>query len=139
MMYPILFPTGQWGWDPMAHHNSQFSTSSRNRITQLQYYCYRLAFRYSEFSAIHRSGKLFQQYIVDAFVKTEAGRLAFIASYQSQLRVECYQDLLDHVHLPAAALNAAIGRIVTPPSSYVGSLSNMQEGYQDAIAIDLPR
>ena len=42
----------------------------------LQFYSYRLAIR-QNFSGIHYGGKLFQQYIVDAYVKTEQNRLAF--------------------------------------------------------------
>ena len=86
MMYPVLFPTGLLGWNPSLQHNQAFQTASRIKLTQLQYYSYRLAIR-PEYSAIHRAGKLLQQYIVDAYVKTEAERLKFIQLHQSQLRV----------------------------------------------------
>ena len=135
MMYPLLFPNGQLGWDLTEPHNPSYATSSRKTVTQLQYYSHRLAIRSHQFSAIHRSGKLMQQYVVDAYVKTEAARLSFYANHQSQLRVECYQGLMDHVQSQAAALNATVGRIVILPSSYTGSPRNMQQEYQDAMAI----
>ena len=47
MMYPILFPTGQFRWDPTQLHNDGFRTSTRIKITQLQYYSYRLAVPYT--------------------------------------------------------------------------------------------
>ncbi|CAF4840695.1 unnamed protein product, partial [Rotaria sp. Silwood2] len=53
----------------------------------LQFYSYRLAICQT-FSAIHYAGKLFQQYIVDAYVKTEQNRLAFHRQNQKTLRVE---------------------------------------------------
>ena len=134
MMYPLLFPTGQFGWDPAMQHNPAFQTASRKKLTQLQYYAYRLAVRPS-FSAIHRGGKLLQQYIVDAYVKTEAERLKFVQLHQSQLRVERYQGLMDHIHNEAAANNMEVGKVVILPSSFAGSPRNMQQEYQDAMAI----
>ena len=134
MMYPILFPTGQFGWDSSQLHNPAFRTASRNKLTQLQYYSYRLAVR-PGFSALHRAGKLLQQYIVDAYVKTEAERLTFIQSHQSQLRVDRYQGLMDHIHNEAAANNMEVGKVVILPSTFAGSPRNMQQEYQDAMAI----
>ena len=134
MIYPLLFPTGQFGWDPTKQHNAAFQTLSRVRLTQLQYYSYRLAIR-PDFSAIHRSGKLLQQYIVDAYVKTEAERLTYIKTHQSNLRVERYQGLMDHIHNEAAFHNLDVGKIVILPSSFPGSPRNLQQEYQDAMAI----
>ena len=134
MMYPVLFPTGLFGWDPSLQHNQTFQTASRTKLTQLQFYSYQLAVR-PNFSALHRAGKLFQQYIVDAYVKTEAERLKFIQLHQSQLRVEKYQGLMDHIHAEAEALNKEVGKVVILPSSFAGSPRNMQQEYQDAMAI----
>ena len=51
--------------------------SKRHAITLLQFYSYRLAMR-NTFSVIDYAGKLFQQYVVDTYVKTEASRLEHI-------------------------------------------------------------
>ena len=134
MLYPLLFPNGQFGWDPSLQHNPQFATACRTRVTQLQFYSYQLAIR-NQFSAIHRARKLFQQYVVDAYVKTEAERLTFISTHQTQLRVECYQGLMDHIYTQASTLDASVGRVVILPSSFAGSPRNMQQQYQDAMAI----
>ena len=134
MLYPLLFPSGQLGWDPSLQHNPQFATTCRNKVTQLQFYSFHLAIR-EQFSAIHQAGKLFQQYVVDAYVKTEAERLTFISTHQKQLRVDCYQGLMDHIYLQASNLNASVGRVVILPSSFAGSPRNMQQHYQDAMAI----
>lgn len=52
-----------------------------------QFYGYRMAIR-DGFSLIHCSGKVFQQYPVDAYVKTEGCRLFFIRNNQRQLRAD---------------------------------------------------
>ena len=89
MCYPILFPGGDLGWHDGMRHVEEYRTATRSRVTMQQFYGYRLAVRVG-FSPIHRSGKLFQQYIVDAYVKTEGCRLHFIRNNQAQLRVDLY-------------------------------------------------
>ena len=86
MCYPVLFPRGDMGWHNGMQHVEEHRTA---RLTMQQFYGYRLAVRDS-FSPIHSSGKLFQQYLVDAYVKTEGCRLHFIRSNQRQLRVDLY-------------------------------------------------
>ena len=100
----------------------------------MQFYSYRLAVR-KTFSAIHYAGKLFQQYVVDAYVKTEASRLDYIRRNQCALRVEMYQGLMDHLYFEAAQHNLQPGRMVILPSTFQGSPRAMQQNYQDAMAI----
>ncbi len=76
------------------------STKTRT-VSQLQFYSYRLAIRKPTqelYSSIHLSKKLFHQYIVDSYIKIEAGRLNRIRNNQKQLRVESYQGLYDYIH-----------------------------------------
>ncbi|XP_076032444.1 uncharacterized protein LOC143020167 [Oratosquilla oratoria] len=97
-----------------------------------EFYAYRLAIR-GGFSPIHSGGKLFQQYIVDAYVKVEGCRLKFIPENQAQLRVAMYSGLMDH--LARNNENEDPGVPVILPSSFTGSSRNMQQCYQDAMAI----
>ncbi|XP_076032957.1 uncharacterized protein LOC143020425 [Oratosquilla oratoria] len=97
-----------------------------------EFYAYRLAIR-GGFSPIHSGGKLFQQYIVDAYVKVEGCPLKFIAENQAQLRVAMYSGLMDH--LARNNENEDPGVPVILPSSFTGSSRNMQQCYQDAMAI----
>ena len=83
----------------------------------LQFYAYRLAIR-QEFSAIHRSRKLFQQYLVDAYVEVETQRLDYIRCNEQRLRVEQYHGLMDQVHNLAGETNIQPGRIVILPSTF---------------------
>ena len=94
MVYSIFFPAGDEGWQPELEKIDP--SRNRKRISMLQFYSYRLAVRES-FSPIHYAGKLFQQYIVDAYAKTEQNRLAFHRNNQKALRVELYQGLMDHL------------------------------------------
>jgi hypothetical protein len=54
MVYPILFPNGEKGWNEEMKSEKQ---AIRNRITLLQFYYYRLAIR-DEFNPILNAEKL---------------------------------------------------------------------------------
>ena len=115
-------------------HNLEKRTKSRNTVTMLHFYSFRLAIR-QQFSPIHTSGKLFQQYIVDAYVKTEANHLNFIRQNQHHLRVEKYQGLMDHIQNESVINILPAGKVVILPSTFQGSPRAMQQNYQDAMAI----
>ncbi|UYV79082.1 hypothetical protein LAZ67_17001066 [Cordylochernes scorpioides] len=76
MVYPILFPYGDQSWtpnlklsyNPSCVRNVQRAPAAnpRTRITQMQYYEYRLSIR-DEFNPLLSAGKLTQQYFVDAY------------------------------------------------------------------------
>ncbi|UYV65733.1 hypothetical protein LAZ67_3005268 [Cordylochernes scorpioides] len=134
MTYPLLFPAGDPGWAIGILHEENMRTSTRNHVTMLQFYSYRLAIR-PGFSPIHYGRRLFQQYVVDAYVKTEGNRLNYIRQNQSLLRVELYQGLLDYIHEQEHSRGVRIGRIFILPSSFPGSSRAMQQNYQDAMAI----
>ena len=97
MCYPLLFPKSDPGWHNAIEHVAEQQTSICNQVTMQQFYNYRIAIR-ENVSPIHSAGKLFQQYAVHAYVKTESCRLYFIKNNQSQLRVELYSGLMDHLH-----------------------------------------
>ncbi|GBM69663.1 hypothetical protein AVEN_124445-1 [Araneus ventricosus] len=94
MTYPLLFPRGECSWNTGMEHVEERRTAKRIRVAQLQYYAYRLS-QQNGFSILHSSGKLFQQHIVDAYVKTEGSRLHFLRQNRKDLRIELYRGLLD--------------------------------------------
>ncbi|GBN90525.1 hypothetical protein AVEN_187411-1 [Araneus ventricosus] len=94
MVYPLLFPNGECGWNSSMEHVEERRSAKLVRVTQLQYYSYRFAVR-NAFSILHNSGKLFQQYIVDAYVETEGSRLNYLKFNQKDFRVELDEGLLD--------------------------------------------
>ncbi|XP_053164971.1 LOW QUALITY PROTEIN: uncharacterized protein LOC128350599 [Hemicordylus capensis] len=143
MVYPLLFPYGEqsWGIDiplqlrPQALKDlTKQPRAPRVRVTQMQYYGYRLSIR-DDFNAFLNAGRLTQQYMVDAYVKTEANRLSFIRQNQLKLRVEKYSGLMDHLNEAANATGQIPGKTFILPSSFPGSPRNMLQNYQDAMAI----
>ncbi|XP_047137902.2 uncharacterized protein LOC124814343 [Hydra vulgaris] len=134
LVYPIFFPRGDAGWHNQLEHNPDRATRVRNHVTLSQYYNYRLAVRQT-FSPIFYGKKLFQQYVVDAYVKVEGQRLAFIRNNQNKLRSEQYDALHEHVINRANDLNVRPGRVVILPSSYVGSPRALKENFEDAMAV----
>lgn len=71
MSYPLLFPTGEDGWHPDL---KKVNANRRDRVSQKDYYSY-LIFTRDFFNPLHHAGKLFQQFMVDSFVKIEQNRL----------------------------------------------------------------
>ncbi|XP_053101885.1 uncharacterized protein LOC128323190 [Hemicordylus capensis] len=143
MVYPLLFPHGEqsWGIDiplqlrPQALKDlTKQPRTPRVRVTQMQYYGYRLSIR-DNINPFLNAGCLTQQYIVDAYVKTEANRLNFIRQNQPKLRVEKYSGLMDHLNETATATGLIPGKTFILPSSFAGSPRNMLQNYQDALAI----
>ncbi|XP_047129616.2 uncharacterized protein LOC105843059 [Hydra vulgaris] len=134
LVYPLFFPRGDAGWHNQLEHNPDRATRVRNHVTLTQYYNYRLAVRQT-FSPIFYGKKLFQQYVVDAYVKVEGQRLAFIRNNQNKLRSEQYDALHEHVINRAYDLNVRPGRVVILPSSYVGSPRALKENFEVAMAV----
>ena len=87
MCYPILFQRGNLGWHNAKQLVEKHRIATRNRLTMQQFYglCATILV-----SSIHSSGKLFQLYLLYAYVKTEGCRLFFIHNNQAQLRVDLY-------------------------------------------------
>ena len=139
MTYPLLFFHGEFGWRVDIQRNAlpnerQQGARRRARLTLNEFYAYRVAVC-DNFSTIHLSHLLFQQYLVDAFTKIEGSELAYIRTHQSQLHVESYQGLMDHIERRAQAEDANVGRIVILPSSFDSSERNMYQKFQDAMMI----
>lgn len=138
LAYPLLFPNGDKGWQPNVTHNlpsTSRSLAPRNKITMLQYACFRLAIR-DEFSLLHHSQKLFLQWIVDMYIRIEGTRLHFIKTNQANLRTELYNNLTDYVHGQGNDdAPGNVGRHIILPSSFTGSPRNMYQNYLDAMCI----
>ena len=122
MTCPLLFFHGDFGWSIDIQQNAipnerLQGARRRTRLTLNEFYAYRVAVC-DNFSTIHLSRLLFQQYLVDAFTKIEGNELAYIRTHQSQLRVESYQGLMDHIDRRAKAEDAQVGRIVILPSTF---------------------
>ncbi|XP_063215751.1 uncharacterized protein LOC134527212 isoform X1 [Bacillus rossius redtenbacheri] len=133
MTYPLLFPHGEHGYTSSMQH--EFIVSElRNKVTCNQFYAYRIMQR-QIFSILHHSGKLFQQYLVDAFCKAEALRLWYVKQNQGKLRVETLNEIVQHIQHAPEGGDARVGKVFVLPSSFYGSSRQIYQFYQDSIAI----
>ncbi|XP_057482346.1 uncharacterized protein LOC130769157 isoform X2 [Actinidia eriantha] len=132
--YVLLFPRGELGWEPqLKQWDVLRDQPSNDRLTQLQFYSYRLFERSTEYSTILRAGKLFQEFLVDAWAATEQNRLNYNRFNQGRLRAELYKGLTD---IGADGLGPdQVGQRIILPSSFVGSPRHMFEIFQDSMAI----
>lgn len=132
--YVLLFPHEDLGWHPeMKHWDEQLKQYTNDRLTQMEFYSHRLFQRPSEYSTILRAGKLFQEFIVDAWAATEQNRLSYYRHNQGEIRGELYQDLTDIG--PDGLEPGQVGRQIILPSSFPGSPRHMFEIFQDSMAI----
>ena len=132
--YVLLLPYGELGWEPeIRQWDVKHNRHTTMRLTQMQFYSYRLFERPTEYSSILRAGKLFQEFLVDAWAATEQNRLTYFRLNQRKLRVELYQGLTDVV---ADGLGPdQVGKRMILPSSFIGSPRHMFEIFQDSMAI----
>jgi hypothetical protein len=103
------------------------------KITPHTFYSYRLFQCFNEgFKILHHAGRLFQEYIVDAYAQTEQNHLRFHSTKQQQdkIRVELHNGLAD-----AVADGTPLQNIAILPSSFTGGPRYMQKLYHDAMAI----
>ncbi|GBM00339.1 hypothetical protein AVEN_153807-1 [Araneus ventricosus] len=73
MTYPLLFPRGECSWNTGMEHVEERRTAKHTRVTQLQYYAYRLSQR-NGFSILHNSdseSKIRTKDDIDKFVSAE--------------------------------------------------------------------
>ncbi|CAG8786882.1 23760_t:CDS:1, partial [Gigaspora rosea] len=69
--------------------------SEAPRLTQMAFYSFCLFSRFTEFSLILWRGKLFQEFIVNAWAATEQNRLRYLHMNQSILRADSYRGLAE--------------------------------------------
>jgi len=106
--YVLLFPTGQLGWNrniPYAitadnqerEEGEKREEGTRKKVTQAEYFRYRLFPRVNELNHIFMAGKLFQEYAVDSWATSEQSRLNWVRLNQTKLRADTYKGLTDAV------------------------------------------
>lgn len=80
MVYPLIFPYGEPGWQPGWKCNKYTGAkecAKRTNITKLQYVASLTAVR-NEFNPRTRAGRLSQQWLVDSYLQIEANNLNYI-------------------------------------------------------------
>nr|CAD1842606.1 unnamed protein product [Ananas comosus var. bracteatus] len=122
MQYPVLFPYGDDGFRIGIKYNndSRRNVGSRKCVTMREFYAYRIQNRINEGKTLIRGGRLFQQYLVDAFSCIEEDRLDYIRRNQADLRSEIYKGIKDDVIAGDVDSNAIGKKIILPASFTAG-------------------
>lgn len=136
--YVLLFPRGENGWHLNMPLQQQEGQNTRaKKVTQILYYAYRLFTcpTVIDSNNIFYGGRLFQQFVCDAWASIEQSNLTWIFHNQKKLRSDLYQGLQDLAARDANPDLRQQGRSVILPSSHTGSPRFMQQILQDSLAI----
>ena len=99
-----------------------------------EYYAYRIQHRRNEGQTVFCGGRLFQQFIVDAYTAIKEERLRFIRKKQPQLRAELYKNVCDAVVRGDTSCKS-LGKRIVLPATFTGGPRYMIQNYQDATVI----
>ncbi|XP_031116894.1 uncharacterized protein LOC116020565 [Ipomoea triloba] len=106
----------------------------RRSVSCREYYAYKFQMRSGDTSLLLHTGRLFQQFIVDIYIKVETQRLDYFRKKQQLCRSENFQGLVDSVSTGAVFGND-VGRRVILPSSFIGGPRDMRGRYMDAMSL----
>nr|GEU52936.1 hypothetical protein CTI12_AA123990 [Tanacetum cinerariifolium] len=136
LQYPLLFPFGEYGYHENIpyHTNKGIRKTKRGNVTMKEYYAYIIQQQQNQGTTLLRGGRLFQQYLVDAFTAIEEQRLNWTRNNQDMLRVDLYHNLCDVVKRRDTSATG-LGKRIVLPRTYVGSPRYMMHNYQDAMAL----
>ena len=111
----------------------QPDTQSPGKLSQTRFAAFRLHHHLNEFSTILHGGRLMQRYAVDLWASADQERLRFIYFNQEKIRADLYQSVEDALDNDGNLKD--IGQHVILPASYIGGPRNMQQHFQDAMAV----
>ena len=125
----MLLPNGDEGHNMYMKKEecSKRKTRLKARLTQTMYYRSFLMEREDVFNYTNRGRRLFQQFLVDMYVKIETNNLAFFLINQRKIRKERYDVLCKENPRNSGQ------RIILPPT-FVGGPRYMKQKQQDALA-----
>nr|VDD51523.1 unnamed protein product [Brassica oleracea] len=134
LQYPLLFPYGEDGFR-LGIDIGFVDTSGRKRktVTMREFFAFRIQERYGESPIILMSGRLFQQFLVDAYTMIESNRLRYIFLNQKNLRAEYYDKIAASADRGEDNLSEQ-GKRIFIPSSFTGGKRYMMQHYLDAMA-----
>ena len=143
--FVLIHYTGRPGWSKDMKYvpNNADGTPKTDKdgqpvykdLTPKMYYRYYSYHRDGWDDSLFRANRLYQEWIVSAFIKCDDERLSFLASKagQDKLRVESYGATLDM--LTSDAMLEAGGRRTVLPSTSPGSPRSQMMSYHDSMAL----
>uniref|UniRef100_A0A6N2KXJ1 Helitron helicase-like domain-containing protein n=1 Tax=Salix viminalis TaxID=40686 RepID=A0A6N2KXJ1_SALVM len=99
LQYPLLFPFGEDGYRTNISFADNYSNISgkRQRVPMRGFYAYVIQEREYGEDTLTKGGRLYQQFLVDAFANIEEDRLDYIRMNQNDLRSDLYQNISEAV------------------------------------------
>ncbi|KAJ9553041.1 hypothetical protein OSB04_017086 [Centaurea solstitialis] len=98
-----------------------------------EYYCYKFQIRPHE-NVLLFGGRLFQQFVVDTYIKLETARLEFVERNQVRIRSDLYQGVVDCVNA-GEVQPSRIGQRVVLPATFIGGPRDMRRRFLDAMTL----
>ncbi|GKB85514.1 ribonuclease H-like domain-containing protein [Tanacetum coccineum] len=99
-----------------------------------EYHSYIIQQRNNQGTTLLRGGRLFQQYLVDAYTAIEEQRLKWTINNQDTLRVDLYHNMCDVVTRGDTSATG-LGKRIVLPRTFTGGPRYMMQNYQDAMAL----
>ncbi|PWZ10632.1 ATP-dependent DNA helicase PIF1 [Zea mays] len=155
LSYPLFFPKGELGWhanipkvgvsmDEVDAYRATHRANNSNDedaespthlcVSVRDYYCYKFQIRPGVFNPILHGKRLFQQFVVDTYIKIESSRLDFIHKNQDRLRADLYQGLVDSM-LDGDIRAEKVGKRTVLSTSFIGGPRDMKRRYMDVMAL----
>ncbi|GJU61822.1 hypothetical protein Tco_1243657 [Tanacetum coccineum] len=133
LQYPLLFPYGEDGFHLHIPLNVP-PTTKRKYLSLREYYCFRLQVRVNEGRTLHKTGRLFHTFCIDAYTAVLDHDLDWYKRNQHMIRSELYNGL--HDRITNEEKNAEfLGQKNVLPSTFTRGPRHMIQQYQDAMAI----
>nr|GEV98954.1 DNA helicase PIF1, ATP-dependent [Tanacetum cinerariifolium] len=97
LQYPLLFLYGEDGFHDRIPYfrNTGARKANRGFVTMKEYYFYTIQHRKNQGTTLVKGGRLFQQYLVDAYTTIEEKRIKWTRNNQDTLRVYLYHNVCD--------------------------------------------
>ncbi|GKD51982.1 putative PIF1 DNA helicase/replication protein A1-like protein [Tanacetum coccineum] len=133
LQYPLLFPYGEDGFQLEIPLNVP-PTTKRKYMSLREYYCFRLQCRTEEGKTLHKAGRLFHTYCVDAYTAVLDHDLDWYKRNQNTIRSELYHRLHDRIASGETNIQS-LGRNFILPLTFTGGPRHMIQQYRDAMAI----
>src|SRR5512138_1192270 len=132
LQFPLLSPFGEYGWSPHVEYTND-GIRRRSKVSCKEFYAYKSFERNEEWSVLHHSDRLCQQFFVEQFANIELQRLRLIRKEQKKLRANLYAGVVDAIARDCDL--GHIGRYVLLPPTFTGGERYMRKQYLDAMSI----
>ncbi|XP_074373634.1 uncharacterized protein LOC141713983 [Apium graveolens] len=117
VQYPLLFPHGNIGFYRQIPANRPYKKQPKHSSL-----------------TPHLGGRLWHQYVVDAFTAMEQYKLDWIRDNQTTIRSDLYQNIRDALQ-KGDSNPENVGKARILPASFTGSKRCMNQYFKDALAI----